>query len=83
MVHTVSLRLCSLSEGAVFKSIVYIGGANPNPDSYMLKFMIKSQRCWWSWWHEMGATIMMAMLDRLAMQQRVERMHHSHQQDTE
>ena len=43
--------------------------------------MIQSQRCWWSWWHEMGATIMSVMSDRLAMQQRVEQMHHSHQQD--
>ena len=26
---------------------------HPIPNTYPLKSMIQSQRCWWSWWHEM------------------------------
>ena len=33
--------------------VTWLARCHPNPDTYILKFMIKSQRCWWSWWHEM------------------------------
>ena len=79
----VSLRSRALGEAAMIKSLVWIEYCHPIPDTYLLKFMIKSQRCWWSWWNEMGPAIMMATRNRLTMQQRVERMHQRPQHDTE
>ena len=56
---------------------MYIDGANPEPDTYILKFMIKSQTKVFVVMVARGeATTMMAKSDRLAT-------HQSNQQDTE